>query len=321
MNHWLHGMFTALVTPFDGSSIDDKALCRLVAWQVGQGANGIVVGSATGEDSTLTTGERWHVLALIRAAAGPTFPVIAAVGSNATAATVREIEWATQAGANAILLRTPYYNRPSQAGVVQHLRSAAEATTLDIVLDNDPDRCGIEISTDALAELSQTPNIVGVLERRGDLVRCDRIARACSRQFMRLTGAADTIPAFMLSGGCGAISSIGNVAPGLLSRMQAALREGAYERAQVLQRRLIPLHHLLASQPDPIVVKLAVSLQHAGIKPDCRSPLTPAVPELVEELRHALDDSPRPKAAESAGADSPGKADLCGAYAHIRHRY
>ncbi|SFJ35212.1 4-hydroxy-tetrahydrodipicolinate synthase [Bosea sp. OK403] len=301
MNHWLHGMFTELVTPFDGPRIDGKALSRLVSWQIAQGASGVVVGTATGECATLTPEESCNIVATVRKAAGPTFRIVAAVGTNATTASIEEVERATQAGANALLLRTPYYNRPTQAGLVQHLRAAAKATALEVILDNDPDRCSVELSLQALAELSETANIVGVLERRGDLVRCDRIARACSRQFMRLTGACNTIPAYMLAGGCGAVLGLGNVAPHLLSRIHAAIRSGAYEQAQMLQRRLVPLCDLLASQIEPVAVKLALSLQHAELKPDCRLPLAAPSQAFVEELRYGLDDLPRPTAFVGAG--------------------
>ncbi len=304
MDHWLRGMFTPLVTPFSGNSLDEPAFLRLVDWQIQEGADGIVLGSASGEGSTLTDEERMRLLRLARAAAGPVYPIIAAAGSNATAQSIADVRNATAAGANAILLRLPYYNRPTQAGIVQHILSVAAATPLPLILDNDPDRCAVELAPEMLAELATTPTIVGVLERRGDVARCDRIMRSCSRHFMRLTGAGDTIPAYLASGGCGAIASIGNLAPRLLGRIREACRTGSFEQAQILQRRLVPLLGLTAREPDPVAIKLALSLQHPGISPACRLPLVTAAASLVEDLTYALDDLPRPMSGRAASQRS-----------------
>jgi 4-hydroxy-tetrahydrodipicolinate synthase len=288
VNHWLHGIFTELVTPFEGGVVDRAALAKLVRWQMAHHADGFAVGTATGEGSTLSRQERAGIIATIREEAGPAVPILVAAGTNATATTVEEVAEATRWGANAILLRTPYYSRPTQAGLVEHARAAAGVTHLDIVLDNDPERCAVELSIPTLAELCRTANIVGVLERRGDLARCDRIARACSRQFMRLTGSSDNLPAYFLTGGCGAITGLGNLAPHLLSRIQAAIRTASYEQAQMLQRRLIPLHDLLRGQSDPGEVKFALSLLKLGPMPDCRCATCTPSPEFAEELANLL---------------------------------
>lgn len=294
MDHWLHGMFTALVTPFSAGALDEPSLLRLVDWQVREGADGIVLGSASGEYSTLTRNERIRLVRLARAAAGPGYPVLAAAGSNSTADSITEVKDAATAGASAILLRLPYYNRPTQAGLVQHVLSVAEATPLPVIVDNDPDRCAVDLTPEALAEMAAHPAVVGVLERRGDIARCDRIMRSCSRHFLRLTGAGDAIPPYVAAGGCGAVTSIGNLAPRLLRRIREACRAGAFEQAQTLQRRLTPLHGLLSREPDPVAVKLALSFQHSGVEPTCRLPLVAAQPSLAEELKYALDDLPRP---------------------------
>lgn len=294
MDHWLHGMFTALVTPFRAGALDEPSLLRLVDWQVQEGADGIVLGSASGEYSTLTRNERIRLVRLARAAAGPGYPLLAAAGSYSTADSIVEVEEATAAGASAILLRLPYYNKPTQAGLVRHVISVAESASLPIIVDNDPDRCAVDLAPEALAEMAAHPAIVGILERRGDIARCDRIMRSCSRSFLRLTGAGDTIPSYLAAGGCGAITSIGNLAPRLLRRIREACRSGAFEQAQTLQRRLIPLHMLLSREPDPVAVKLALSLQHPSLSPTCRLPLVAAQPSLCDELKYALDDLPRP---------------------------
>ncbi len=307
MNHWLHGMFTALVTPFDGGAIDYGALERLIAWQIAQGADGIVVGTATGEISALTDREQQSLLAAARSIAGRHFPVIVAAGTYGTADTVAAVMEAEKAGASALLLRMPYYSRPTQAGLAAHALAVAQATGLEIILDNDPDRCGVEIALETLERLEGAANIVGILERRGDLIRCDRIARIRDRRFMRLTGAAETLPAYLLAGGCGAITSIGNLAPHWLARLESAARSEFYGQAQILQRRLIPLLDLLAKEPDPILVKLALSLLHPGIEAACRAPLTPARPELVPLVREAIEDLPRPLP-ETMTAQSLGRA-------------
>ncbi|MGX1786909.1 dihydrodipicolinate synthase family protein [Bosea sp. NPDC055332] len=301
MDHWLHGMFTALVTPFSAGALDEPSLLRLVDWQVQEGADGIVLGSASGEYSTLTGNERIRLVRLARAAAGPGYPILAAAGSYSTAGSVAEVREAAAAGASAILLRLPYYSRPTQAGLVRHVLSVAEAASLPVIIDNDPDRCAIDLTPEALAEMAAHPAIVGILERRGDLARCDRIMRRCSRHFMRFTGAGDAIPSYVAAGGCGAITSIGNLAPRLLRRIREASRVGAFEQAQTLQRRLIPLYELLSREPDPVAVKLALSFQHPGVSPVCRLPLVAAQPALGEELKYALDDLPRPISGHASG--------------------
>lgn len=294
MNHWLHGMFTALVTPFDGEAIDYDALERLIAWQIAQGADGIVIGTVSGETSALTEAERQALLAAARSIAGRHFPVVAAVGSYATADTVAAVVAAERAGASALLLRMPYYSRPTQAGLAAHALAAAQATGLGIVLDNDPDRCGVDIAPETLGQLEGAANIVGILERRGDLTRCDRIARVRDRRFMRLTGAAGTIPSYLLAGGCGAVTSVGNLAPHWLARLESAARSEFYGQAQILQRRLVPLLDLLAAEPDPVLVKLALSMLHPGVDQACRAPLTPACPGLAALLRETIEDLPHP---------------------------
>jgi 4-hydroxy-tetrahydrodipicolinate synthase len=301
MDHWLHGMFTALVTPFGTDGLDKPSLLRLVEWQLQEGADGIVLGSASGEYSTLMSHERVGLVKLARAAAGPAYPILAAAGSYSTAASIAEVREAASAGASAILLRLPYYSRPTQAGLVQHVLSVAATTSLPVIVDNDPDRCAVDLTIEALAEMAAHPAVVGILERRGDIARSDRIMRSCSRHFLRLTGAGDTIPSYLAAGGCGAVTSIGNLAPRLLSRISESCRAGAFEQAQTLQRRLIPLHGLLSQEADPVAVKLAVSLQHPGVSPLCRLPLVAAQPSLAEELAYALDDLPRPINGQSIG--------------------
>ncbi|MCU4181088.1 dihydrodipicolinate synthase family protein [Bosea sp. BH3] len=301
MNHWLHGMFTALVTPFEGGRVDHASLERLVAWQIAQGTDGLVVCSAAGEFPTLTPEERRDVLATVRRAAGRHFPVVAACGTNATAATLAEIALAERVGASAILLRMPYYSRPTQAGLIAHAAAAAQATTLEIVLDNDPDRCGVELSCETLEQLSGHANIVGILERRGDLSRCDRIARVRDRRFMRLTGAADAIPSYFLAGGCGAVTAVGNLVPHWLFRLGSAMRSELYGQAQMLQRRLAPVNAALVREPEPVLIKQALSLLHPGVRPDCRLPLTPAGEDAARLMEEVIEDFPRPPLAAASG--------------------
>lgn len=294
MNHWLHGMFTALVTPFNDGELDLNALERLIDWQIAQGADGIVLATATGETSALSEAERLTLLSAARNIAGRHYLVIAAVGTYATGRTVEEVIAAEKAGASALLLRMPYYSRPTQAGLVAHIEAAAQATGLDIVLDNDPDRCGVEVLPETLERLGETSNVIGILERRGDLRQCERIGRLRDRRFLRLTGAADTIPAYLLTGGCGAVTSIGNLAPQGLARLGSAVRSDLHGQGQIMQRRLVPLLDLLGSEPDPVLVKLALALLHPGFDPACRAPLMSASEALLPALREAIENLPRP---------------------------
>lgn len=274
MYHWLQGMFTPIVTPFRGNEIDFQAYERLVSWQLDQAADGLVIGSVTGEYSALTGVEGMALVAAARRIAGDDYPILAAIGNYSTADTLAEADAARCAGATALLLRMPYYSRPSQAGLAAHISAVSAATALDIVLDNDPDRCGVEIAVQTLQSLADLHNVIGILERRGDIRRCQKIAEARDSGFMRLTGAADTIPAYLLAGGCGAVTGIGNLVPRWLRRLQAAVRYDDFAQAQILQRRLIPTIDALDAEPEPVLLKHALSRLHPGVLPDCRAPLT-----------------------------------------------
>lgn len=271
MDHWLSTVFVDLVTPFHHGAIDGAALASLVRWQASRGMRGFVVNGAVGEYATLSGEERRAVVAIVRANTGRFAHLLLSAGSNDTAATVSEIEQADRMGIDGILLRMPYYSRPTQAGLVAHAREAAAASPLPIVLDDDPDRCGVTLSGSSLEALTSCETIVGVLDRRGDARRCETLGRSMPDRYLHLTGRIDSLAAYRLCGGSGAVSSAAGLFPGLCMRMAEALRQHDYPTAQLLQRRTYPLLALLGEQPSLAQLKLAYALQRPGaLSVECR---------------------------------------------------
>lgn len=269
MDHWLSTVFVDLVTPFHHGAIDGAALASLVRWQAGRGMRGFVVNGAVGEYATLSQDERRAVVAIVRANAGRFAHLLLSAGSNDTAATIAEIEYADRLGVDGILLRMPYYSRPTQAGLVAHATEAAAASPLPIVLDDDPDRCGVTLSGSSLEALTSCETIVGVLDRRGDARRCETLGRSMPDRYLHLTGRIDSLAAYRLCGGSGAVSSAAGLFPSLCMRMAEALRRDDYPAAQLLQRRTYPLLAILGEQPAQL--KLAYALQRPGaLSLECR---------------------------------------------------
>ncbi|UOA28525.1 4-hydroxy-tetrahydrodipicolinate synthase [Pseudosulfitobacter sp. DSM 107133] len=284
------GSMPALVTPFQDGALDLVTLKKLVDWQIEQGSSGLVPVGTTGESPTLTHGEHDKVVEeVVRAAAGRV-KVIAGAGSNNTVESVRLAKHAEAVGADAVLVVTPYYNKPTQAGVIAHFAAVHDACKLPIIVYNIPGRSVVDISNATMVELAKMERIVGVKDATGDLQRVNDQRLMCGPDFIQLSGEDGTAHGFNAQGGVGCISVTANVAPKLCAEVQAACAAGDYAKALELQDRLMPLHKAIFTEPGLVGVKYAMS--RLGLCSDevrlPHVPLTEATRKLVDKgLAHA----------------------------------
>ena len=254
------GSLPALVTPLrEDGEIDWPALERLVDWHIDQGSNGLVPVGTTGESPTLTHAEHEAVVeAVVRIAAGR-IPVIAGAGSNNTREAIGLAQHACKVGADGLLVVTPYYNKPTQEGLIAHYTAVHDATDKPIIIYNIPGRSVVDMTPETMGELAKLPRIAGVKDATGKLERvcCQRIT--CGTDFVQLSGEDATAHGFNAQGGVGCISVTANVAPKLCAQMQAACLRGDYAEALRLQDRLMPLHIAIFIEPGLVGVKYAVS--------------------------------------------------------------
>lgn len=284
------GSMPALVTPFRNGALDLETLKKLVDWHLAEGTNGFVPVGTTGESPTLSHAEHDTVVEEVVKAVAGRAPVIAGAGSNNTTESIRLAQHAEKAGADGALVVTPYYNKPTQAGLIAHFTAVHEACGLPIIIYNIPGRSVVDMSPATMGELAKLPRIVGVKDATGDLARvCDQ-RMTCGPDFIQLSGEDATAHGFNAQGGTGCISVTANVAPKLLSQMQAACAAGDYVTALEIQDRLMPLHKAIFTEPGLVGVKYAMSL--LGLCSDeIRLPLTALTDDtkaLVKAgLRHA----------------------------------
>ncbi|RAI56266.1 4-hydroxy-tetrahydrodipicolinate synthase [Roseicella frigidaeris] len=282
------GSMVALITPMRGDgSLDEKAFVELVEWQISEGTEGLIPVGTTGESPTLSHAEHKRVVELCVEAARGRVPVIAGTGSNSTAEAIDFTRHAKQAGADACLVVTPYYNKPTQEGMVLHFTAIADAVDLPLFIYNIPPRSVIDMSVETMARLAKHRNIVGVKDATANLVRPLHTKRACGENFIQLSGEDHTALAFNAAGGVGCISVTANVAPRLCAEMQRAWREGRVGEAQAIQERLLPLHDALFAETSPGPVKYAASLLGKTAE-RCRLPLAPAQPATKLRVREAM---------------------------------
>jgi 4-hydroxy-tetrahydrodipicolinate synthase len=282
------GSLCALITPFSRGRVDEKAFQHFVDWQIKQGTNGVIPVGTTGESPTLSHDEHMRVVELCIEAADRRVPVIAGTGSNSTDEAISLTRHAKQAGADAALVVTPYYNKPSQEGLYRHYEAIAEAVDLPIVIYNIPGRCMVDMTVETMARLAKLPNIVGVKDATNDLVRPLRTRLAIGPEFCLLSGEDATITAFLAQGGHGCISVTANVAPRLCSEMHQAWQKGDFATVAKIRDRLMPLHEALFCETSPAPVKYAASLLGLSTM-DVRLPLAPCSPQAQERVRAALD--------------------------------
>lgn len=251
------GSYTALITPFRNGGLDEDAFRQLVDWQIEQGTHGLVPVGTTGESPTLSHAEHKRVVELCIKTADGRVPVIAGAGSNSTAEAVEFAEHAKQAGADAVLVVTPYYNKPTQEGLYQHFKAVNDAVDIPIVIYNIPGRSVVDMSVETMTRLFALPNVVGVKDATADPARVSRQRAAMGPEFNQLSGEDATALGFNAHGGEGCISVTANVAPAHCSQFQTACLEGDYARALELQDRLMPLHDALFVESNPGPVKYA----------------------------------------------------------------
>ena len=245
------GSIVALITPFRNGELDENTLQDLVEWHIDQGTHGIVPVGTTGESPTLTHDEHKHVVHLVIEAVSGRVPVIAGTGSNSTAEAIDFTAHAKKAGADAALVVTPYYNKPTQPGLYAHYKAICDAVDLPIIIYNIPGRSVIDMSVDTMAKLANLPNIAGVKDSTADLVRPLLTKQACGSDFCQLTGEDGSALAFLAHGGQGGISVTANVAPRLCANMHEAWQRGDSEEALAIHQRLMPLHQALFVEASP----------------------------------------------------------------------
>ena len=252
-----HGSITALITPFRNGEVDWTAFDELVEWQIEQGTHGLVLCGTTGESPTLTHDEHKCIVERGVALVKGRIPVIAGTGSNSTAKTIDATQHALDAGADAALIVTPYYNKPTQEGLFAHYEAVARAVNIPIIIYNIPGRSIVDMSVDTMARLAQLPNIVGVKDATSDLSRVQKTKAAIDKDFCQLSGDDLTALGFLQQGGHGCISVISNIAPALCAEFQNSWRDGNPAIAGEIDRRLLPLARALFVETSPAPVKYA----------------------------------------------------------------
>src|SRR4051812_23261830 len=281
------GSLVALITPFRDGAVDEKAFQDLVAWQIKEGTNALVPCGTTGESPTLSHAEHHRVVELCIEVAKGKVPVIAGAGSNSTAEAVSLTKHAAKAGADAVLVVTPYYNKPTQEGLYQHFKAVHDAAEIPVIIYNIPPRSVIDMSVATMARLAKLPRIVGVKDATMDLARPLRQRIAIGPEFCQLSGEDGTALAHLAQGGHGCISVTANVAPRLCAEMHRAWQKRDIDTAMKINERLMPLHDALFCESSPGPVKYAASL--LGLcQPTGRLPICEIAAESKEKVQGAM---------------------------------
>lgn len=277
------GSMPALVTPFKNGSVDFDALKHLVNWHIDQGSNGLVPVGTTGESPTLSHGEHEAVVEVVVKEAAGRVPVIAGAGSNNTVEAMRFVTFARAIGADAALVVTPYYNKPTQRGLHAHF-AALDELGMPIIIYNIPGRSVVDMTPETMGTLAKLPNIIGVKDATGDVARVSQQRMTCGADFIQLSGEDASAIGFNAQGGVGCISVTANVAPRLCAEFQAATLAGDYAKALEYQDKLMPLHEAIFMEPGVVGAKYALS-QLGHCSGEIRAPLT----GLLDETKDALD--------------------------------
>lgn len=256
----LHGTFTAIITPFRDGKVDEAAWTHLIERQIAEGVHGLAPCGTTGEAATLKLEERQRLVELCVQVARGRVPVLAGAGSNDTAEAIELTRHAKRVGADAAMVVAPYYNRPSQEGILAHFRAINEVVQLPLLVYNVPSRTGVDISVETMARLSALPNVIGCKDATGDLTRVARHQRACAEGFLLFSGDDPTALGFNAHGGVGCISVTANVVPGACAKMQEACLAGDFVTARRIDQGLTELHRALFVEPSPAPTKYALAL-------------------------------------------------------------
>ncbi len=281
------GSMPALVTPFKNGKVDLDTLKKLVDWQIAEGSHGIVPVGTTGESPTLSHSEHELVIEEVVKAVAGRVPVIAGTGSNNTAEAMGLIKHAERVGANAALVVTPYYNRPTQAGLIAHYTALHDCCTLPIVIYNIPGRSCVDMLPETMGALAKLPRIIGVKDAVGKMERVSQQRELCGPDFMQLSAEDATALGFNAHGGVGCISVTANVAPRLCAEFQEAMLAGDYAKALQYQDRLMPLHEAIFTEPGLVGVKYGLSV--LGLcAPDVRLPLVGLTDGTKSKIKDAM---------------------------------
>ena len=284
------GSMPALVTPFKDGAVDFDTLKRLVEWHIDQGSHGLVPVGTTGESPTLSHSEHEDVVECVVKTVAGRLPVIAGAGSNNTSEAIRFLQHAERVGADAALVVTPYYNKPTQEGLIRHFTMLHDCCELPIIIYNIPGRSVVDMLPATMGELAKLPRIVGVKDATGDLARVSAQRITCGPDFIQISGEDATAHGFNAQGGVGCISVTANVAPALCAQLQQATLDGDYGKALEIQDRLMPLHTAIFTEPGLCGAKYAMS-QLGLCSDEVRLPLVPVTQPtrdlLDAALRHA----------------------------------
>ncbi len=286
----LRGSIVPLVTPFKNGALDLDGLGRLVEWQIASGSHGISVTGTTGEPSSLTLDERKRVIQAAVEAVDGRVPFVPGTGSTNHAETLELTRYAEQVGADAVLVITPYYNRPSQQGLFQHFDAVAKAVGVPVILYNIPGRTAVNLEIDTVARLREAnPNVVGIKEANKDFEHVNRLLGRLGRDFLVYSGIELLCFPVLAIGGAGYVSATGNLLPGDVARLYDLVAAGEWQAAQDLHYRLMPLNDAVFLEINPVPVKTALGLM-GKISPEVRLPLAPMSDANLAKLRQVLAD-------------------------------
>jgi len=281
------GSIVAIVTPFRNGKVDEKALGNLIEWHIKEGTNAIVPCGTTGESATLDYKEHFRVIQFTVEAVNKRVPVIAGTGANATDETIMITREAKKSGADAALLVSPYYNKPTQEGLYRHYKAVAEAVKMPLILYNVPGRTAVNMLPPTVARLAEIKNIVGIKEATGDMKQVSEVIRLCGDRLDVLSGDDFTTLPLMALGGQGVISVSANVAPKLMSQMCSLWDQGKHDEARAIHFKLEPLNAAMFIETNPIPVKTALAMM-GRIKEEFRLPLCEMSPANKEKLKAVL---------------------------------
>ena len=282
------GSFTALVTPFKkGGGLDEDAFRKLVSWQIAEGSNGMVPVGTTGESPTLTHDEHNNVVEWCVQEANGRVPVIAGAGSNSTTEAVALARHAEKAGADAVLVVTPYYNKPTQEGMYHHFKAVNDAIGIPIFIYNIPPRSVVDMSVETMTRLFELKNIAGVKDATANLARVSQQRHAMGPDFIQMSGEDMTALAYMAAGGHGCISVSANIAPKPCAELMSAVLKGDYAGALQIQDRLVPLHDAIFKEPGVAGAKHGLKLL-GRLEEEVRPPLMPVTPLVGRTIRDAM---------------------------------
>ena len=283
------GSIVAIVTPFKKGKVDEKALGDLIEWHISQGTNAIVPCGTTGESATLDYKEHYRVIDLTVKTVNKRVPVIAGTGANATDETIEITKHAKKSGADAALLVSPYYNKPTQEGIYRHYKAIAEAVDMPLVPYNVPGRTASNVLPSTVARLAEIKNIVAIKEASGDMKQVSEIIRLCGDRITVLSGDDFTTLTLMALGGKGVISVSANVMPKEVSKMCSLMLKGQYDKAREIHYKLEPLNAAMFIETNPIPAKTALAMM-GKIQEEFRLPLCEMAPANREKLKKVLQD-------------------------------